>query len=659
MNRITDILKNNMMEYATYTIHDRALPSVEDAVKPIHRRILWTMYEAKITKFTKSANVTGLVMKYSPHGDCYKTVVNMVQCDRQNHPLIIGKGNFGQKTSKDLQPAASRYSEIKLSDIALDMMKGLNKKMVNFVPNYDNTRTQPEYLPVKFPAVLCYSSSGMAVGMSSSIPSFNLSEVCNATINYLTEGKKEYLIPDFATGGYIVKNDEVIKNINENGKGTITLLSKYHIEKNTIVITEIPYSTTREAIIDKVVENVKNNKLKEVSNIKDLTGLDGMRIEITCKRGTNPEDVIPKLYALTPMKSTYSADMNVLCQGHPMVLGVYEMIEKWSNFRKECIKNALTFEIQEKEKELVLLYGLKKILLDVDKTIQIIRFGNTDELKREFDLTDEQAEYVYNLKLKSISEDNIHKQIKDIDDKERTLKKLKRIVNNDNAIIKMMIKELTEISEKFGKPRKTQVMEFENKYVETKSVKREDIVDDYACRIIFTEQGYLKKVKLVGCKGENKVKPDDVIIQDFECRNTDEIVIFAEDKNCYKFKVSDISECRFGEFGTYMPGVLKVKTLNLCYITPKSKYVVIVYNDRIAKIDIDAYKTTTNRRKLANSLFDIEINAIYTIEEDVKIKLKTTKKDYDLDTSEFICKKSRNTQGVKILKNASFEKVRL
>lgn len=659
MNKITNILKNNMMEYASYTIHDRALPSAEDGLKPIHRKILWTMYENKVIKLTKSANVTGLVMKYSPHGDCYKTVVNMVQEDRQNHPLIVGKGNFGQKTSRELQPAASRYSEIKLSDMSIGMLKGLNKHMVNFVPNYDNTRTQPEYLPVKFPAVLCYSSSGMAVGMSSSIPSFNLSEVCNATINYLTEGKKEYLIPDFATGGYIVKNDEVIKNINEKGKGTITLLSKYHIEKNTIVITEIPYSTTREAIIDKVVENVKNNKLKEVSNIKDLTGLEGMRIEITCKRGTNPEDVVPKLYALTPMKSTYSADMNVLCQGHPMVLGVYEMIEKWSNFRKECIKNALTFEIQEKEKELVLLYGLKKILLDVDKTIQIIRFGNTDELKREFDLTDEQAEYVYNLKLKSISEDNIHKQIKDIDDKEKTLKKLKRIVNNDNAIIKMMIKELTEISEKFGKPRKTQVMKFENKYVETKSVKREDIVDDYACRIIFTEQGYLKKVKLVGCKGENKVKPDDVIIQDFECRNTDEIVIFAEDKNCYKFKVSDISECRFGEFGTYMPGVLKVKTLNLCYITPKSKYVVIVYNDRIAKIDIDAYKTTTNRRKLANSLFDIEINAIYTIEEDIKIKLKTTKKDYDLDTSEFICKKSRNTQGVKVLKNASFEKVRL
>lgn len=659
MNKITNILKDNMMQYATYTIHDRALVSVEDSMKPVHRRILWTMNLEKATKFTKCGNITGQVFKIHPHGNTYKTLVNMVQEDKQNHPLIVGKGNFAQHTSKELQPAAERYTECKLSDIALTMLSGVKRKTVNMIPNYDGTMLIPEYLPVKFPAVLCYSSSGMAVGMSSSIPSFNLSEVCNATINYLTEGKKEYLIPDFATGGYIVKNDEVIKNINENGKGTITLLSKYHIEKNIIVITEIPYSTTREAIIDKVVENVKNNKLKEVSNIKDLTGLDGMRIEITCKRGTNPEDVIPKLYALTPMKSTYSADMNVLCQGHPMVLGVYEMIEKWSNFRKECIKNALTFEIQEKEKELVLLYGLKKILLDVDKTIQIIRFGNTDELKREFDLTDEQAEYVYNLKLKSISEDNIHKQIKDIDDKEKTLKKLKRIVNNDNAIIKMMIKELTEISEKFGKPRKTQVMEFENKYVETKSVKREDIVDDYACRIIFTEQGYLKKVKLVGCKGENKVKPDDVIIQDFECRNTDEIVIFAEDKNCYKFKVSDISECRFGEFGTYMPGVLKVKTLNLCYITPKSKYVVIVYNDRIAKIDIDAYKTTTNRRKLANSLFDIEINAIYTIEEDVKIKLKTTKKDYDLDTSEFICKKSRNTQGVKILKNASFEKVRL
>lgn len=659
MNKITNILKDNMMQYATYTIHDRALVSVEDSMKPVHRRILWTMNLEKATKFTKCGNITGQVFKIHPHGNTYKTLVNMVQEDKQNHPLIVGKGNFAQHTSKELQPAAERYTECKLSDIALTMLSGVKRKTVNMIPNYDGTMLIPEYLPVKFPAVLCYSSSGMAVGMSSSIPSFNLSEVCNATINYLTDGKKEYLIPDFATGGYIVKNDDVIKNINENGKGTITLLSKYHIEKNTIVITEIPYSTTREAIIDKVVENVKNNKLKEVSNIKDLTGLEGMRIEITCKRGTNPEDVVPKLYALTPMKSTYSADMNVLYQGHPMVLGVYEMIERWSNFRKECIKNALTFEIQEKEKELVLLYGLKKILLDVDKTIQIIRFGNVDELKREFDLTDEQAEYVYNLKLKSISEDNIHKQIKDIDDKEKTLKKLKRIVSNDNAIIKMMIKELTEISEKFGKPRKTQVIEFENKYVETKSVKREDIVDDYACRIIFTEQGYLKKVKLVGCKGENKVKPDDAIIQDFECRNTDEMVIFAEDKNCYKFKVSDISECRFSEFGTYMPGVLKVKTLNLCYITPKSKYVVMIYKDRVAKIDIDAYKTTTNRRKLANSLFNTEINHVYTLENDVVTTLKTNKKDYELDTSKFICKKTRNTQGVKVLNNNTFKKVRL
>lgn len=659
MNKITDILKDNMMQYATYTIHDRALVSVEDSMKPVHRRILWTMNLEKATKFTKSGNITGQVFKVHPHGNTYKTLVNMTQEDKQNHPLIIGKGNFAQHTSKELQPAAERYTECKLSDISLTMLSGVKKKMVNMIPNYDGTMLIPEYLPVKFPAVLCYSSSGMAVGMSSSIPSFNLSEVCNATINYLTDGKKEYLIPDFATGGYIVKNDDVIKNINENGKGTITLLSKYHIEKNTIVITEIPYSTTREAIIDKIVENVKNNKLKEISNIKDLTGLEGMRIEITCKRGVNPEDVIPKLYALTPMKSTYSADMNVLSQGHPMVLGVYEMIEKWSDFRKKCIKNALTFEIQEKERELTLLYGLKKILLDVDKAIHIIRFSDVSELKKVFDLTDEQAEYVYNLRLKSISEDNIHKQIKDIDEKEKMLEKLKKIVKNDKAIVKMIIKDLTEISETFGKPRKTQVIEYENKYVETKAVKKEEIIDDYACRIIFTEQGYLKKVKLVGCKGENKIKPDDSIIQDFECRNSDEIVIFAEDKNCYKFKVSDISECKFGEFGTYMPGVLSVKTLDLCYITPKTKYVVIVYKDRIAKIDIDAYKTTTYRRKLANSLFDIEVNHVYTLEDDIVVTLKTNKKDYELDTSKFICKKSRNTQGVKVLNNNTFMKVRL
>ena len=659
MGKIISILQDNMMQYATYTIHDRALISVEDGLKPVHRRILWTMNLEKATKFTKCGNITGQVFKVHPHGNTYKTLVNMVQEDKQNHPLIVGKGNFAQHTSKELQPAAERYTECKLSDIGLSMLSGVKKNTVNMIPNYDGTMLIPEYLPVKFPSALCYTSSGMAVGMSSSIPSFNLKEVCQATIDYLTKGTKTYLKPDFATGGFLVEDEDAIRNMNENGKGTVTLLSKYHIEKNVIVVTEIPYTTTREAIINKVVELVKVGKLKEISNIKDLTGLEGMRIEITCKRGINPKDIIPKLYALTPMKSTYSADMNVLYKGHPMLLGVYDIIDKWVEFRTECIKNAIRHEISEGEKELNLLEGLRKILLDIDKTIHIIRHEDVKTLKKTFDLNNEQAEYVYNLRLKAISEKNIHKQIKDIDAKEKRVEKLRKVVDNNKAIMKMIVKELEEVSEEFGRERRTECLVYNDNYKETKTIKKEDIIEDYACRIIFTNEGYLKKTRLVGCRGENKLKSGDYIIQDFECNNSDELVIFAEDMNCYKFKVNDIEECKWGEFGTFMPGVLGVKTINLCYISKNIKYITIVYADRISKIDADAYRTTTNRKKLANSLYNTDVKHVFTSEKDFKLTLKTNKKDYVLDTSEYTCKKSRDTQGVKVLRNNECEKIRL
>ncbi|MDR4281747.1 DNA topoisomerase, partial [Bacillus subtilis KCTC 1028 = ATCC 6051a] len=429
---IEQIIENNMMEYSAYILLDRALPDLRDGLKPVHRRILYSMYLQKAFKFTKSANVAGQVMKLHPHGSSYGSMVGMVQKDRHIIPMLEGKGNFGQYTSRDLMPAADRYSEVKLSEISIDMMQNFDKNVVDFIDNYDGTMKMPEVLPVKFPSILAYSNSGIGVGFSSSIPSFNLKELTEAIVKYIETGEKTVLVPDFATGGLIVKEDNVFRQLNEEGRGTVKIRGKAEIVKNEIHITEIPYSTTREAIIEKIVELNKAGKLKEVTDVKDLTGLKGMLITITARRNTDMNVLLEKLYKFTPLQSTFSANMNMLVDDLPKVLGVWQTIDKWLEWRTTCIKRGLSHDIETMTRKLHLLQGLEKVLLDIDEAIEIIRRSSQDQiepnLQKHFGIDFEQAKEVANMKLRNINREYIIKKIEDIDKFEKTIENYKMIV---------------------------------------------------------------------------------------------------------------------------------------------------------------------------------------------------------------------------------------
>lgn len=663
MKNLVNILKDNIAEYSGYIITDRVLPNVEDGLKPSQLRILWTMNVTKATKLTKCGNVTGNVFKYHPHGNTYSTLVNMTQKDKQNIPYIVGKGNFGQHTSRDLQCAAERYTECKLSDLSIEMLDGVKGNTVEFVDNYDGTLKIPRYLPTKFPSVLAFANSGIALGMSSSIPSFNISELCNATIKYLQTGEKELLYPDFATGGYIIKDESTFKDICENGKGSIRLRGKCEIDGNSILIKEIPYTTTREAIIDKIISLVKEGKLPEVTSVKDLTGIKGLCVDIQCKRGTDKDLLIEKLYKFTPLENSYSANMNVLVDGKPRLLGVYGMINEWYKFRVKCLKNNLKYEMDKLEKELHLLHGLEKVLLDIDLAIEIIR--NSEEsalyfkLNEAFGLDEKQAEYVCSIKLRNINKDYIQKQLKEIGGKYDLHAKYKKVYNSEKLLQQQVIKGLEATITKYGinAPRKTELIEVQA----TTSVNvPSEIVENYNVKVMLTKEGYFKKVRLNACKGENKLKDNDEIIFEYDCKNTDEIVFLGDDLNAHKFKIHEFEDMKLNTFGLYMVNQLdKVKPLN-AFVIGDNKYLLITYKERMAKIHMESYVTTTNRRKLKNSLLNTDIVNVMMLKDDVNLEYTTKKgKVKEINTSELLPKGKRDTQGVKMVGKDEIIKVNI
>lgn len=457
---IENIIKDNMMDYSAYVLLNRALPSLEDGMKPVHRRILYAMLKEKATKFTKSANISGAVMKYHPHGDSYPTIVKMVQTDRHMTPFIEGKGNFGQATSRDLQEGASRYTEVKLTPLALDSMQNFEKNIVDFIPNYDGTLMMPSHIPVKHPNILTMANEGIGVGMSSDIPSFNLIEVCDAVEKFILTGEHTNLTVDFATGGYIIANDEEIEKMNKTGRGTITLRSNMSVVgKNKIEITEIPFNTTREAIIEKIIALTKDGKLS-VSNVQDLTGLKGQKILITAKRGADIEQLQKDLYKLTPLETNYTSNMNILVDGLPKVLGTHEIIEKWIVWRISCIKRGISFDIQQMEKKLHTLYGLRSILTNLDRAIEIIRFEEEENidstLMKEFSLTEVQANEVSKMRLRDISKKNIEKKIQEIADLEKKVAMYNHVLKSKDQLNKIVINGLKQVKEKYGKERRTQ-----------------------------------------------------------------------------------------------------------------------------------------------------------------------------------------------------------
>lgn len=458
---VDELITDAKMNYSKYIIEERFLCDYRDGFKPVHRRILWSMKQNNVVSLTKCHTVAGAVMEYHPHGDCYDTIVNLTQKDKQLIPVIIGKGNFGQNTSRDIQYAHARYTECKLSDIAKDMLKDCNKHMVDMVPNYDGTVTIPEVLPVRFPAILTYANSGIGVGMSSTSASFNLKELCDVIITYLKTGERNALFPDFATGGYLVVDTDAIRDINTIGTGTVTLKGKYTVEDNVIRITEIPYGKTREAIIDKIIKLIESGKLPEIDMVKDLTGLKGMCIEITVKK--SKRNLIPRiihdLYEQTPLKSTFAVNMRMLVDGLPKVIGVWEVIERWLDWRRQCLCRGMEYEINKLEDKLNVLFGLLKVTEVIDEVIDCIKnsteAGVIRNLMKRFNLNERQAEYIANMKLRNLNKEYIKNNTKEIKSTENKVNEIRSIIESEDQVNGLIINDMIDVKEKFGIDRRT------------------------------------------------------------------------------------------------------------------------------------------------------------------------------------------------------------
>lgn len=644
---VQNIINENMMEYSSYVIKHRALPDIRDGMKPVYRRILWAMKQmGATTNFTKSFNVTGQVTKLHPHGDTYPTVVGLVQKDNNLTPFIDGKGSFGQRTSSELQAAAARYTEIKLSDLSIDMLNSTNQKVVDWIPNYDGSEFIPEILAVKFPAVLHIPQSGIAVGMSCNIPSFNLIELNEAVIKYIKTKEKTILVPDFPTGGKILANEERFKEINDTGKGSIRLRGKAEIKNNIISITEIPYTTTREKIIEKIVELKKSSRLPEITEINDLTGLEGMEIEITAKRNADMNLLLEKLYQLTPLESGFGSNINVISDGLPAEIGVWDIIEKWLAWRKECVKKELIAEIEMLEKKLHILHGLGKVLVDIDKAIEIIRWSANinPALISYFDIDEDQAEYIANMKLRNINQDYIVKQMNDIKETENIVCSKKEILNHDELIYNLICNELETVNKKYGQPRRTEIVSISERtrQIITK-VKKE--VPNYAVKIIVTKDGYVKKIK-GNTTAQQKIKDGDEILHEFNTFNKHNLILFAG-TDAHVIKISTINEHKPNQLGDYFPSILNVDNIVGGTISDdKHKFILALFNNhRIVKIDLSSFVTT--RKKLANSLYDGgKLIRIMTFEEesDMKFILKNGK-EKSFKTSDYTAKTKRNSQG--------------
>jgi len=666
---ITDTLEQNYMPYAMSVIISRAIPEI-DGFKPAHRKLLYTMYKMGLITGarTKSSNVVGQTMKLNPHGDMaiYETLVRLTRGNGALlHPFIDSKGNFGKQHSRDMAFAAPRYTEVKLDSICTDIFGDIDKDTVDFVDNYDGELKEPTLLPVAFPTILVNSNQGIAVGMASNICSFNLKEVCDTTIALLKDKNadiyKTLLAPDFSGGAQLIYNEADIKSIYETGRGSVKLRAKYTYDKknNCIEITEIPYSTTVEAIIDKIVELVKQGKIKEISDIRDETDLSGLKLAIDLKRGTDADKLMNKLYKQTPLEDSFSCNFNVLINGSPKVLGVRELILEWAAFRIGCIKRRLQFDLDKKAKRLHLLMGLKEILLDIDKAVAIIK--NTElesdvvpNLMKGFAIDMIQAEFIAEIKLRHLNKEYILKRLEDIDKLNEEIAEITKTLASDNAVKRVIIKELTELSKKHGKDRMTEIISPDD----IEEVEEEDFIDDYNVKMFLTEQGYVKKITLVSLRAsaDQKLKDDDRMLCEAECSNRYEALFFSNQQNVYKMKVYDLSDCKASAFGEYLPNILGMEANEkIVYMVVTEKYegnmLFAFDNGKMAKIPLSAYATKTNRKKLANAYSDKAplADVRYLPEETELVALSNVNKVLIFATEKVALKTTRSSQGVAVL----------
>ena len=666
---ITVTLDENYMPYAMSVIVSRAIPEI-DGFKPAHRKLLYTMYKMGLLtgSRTKSANIVGQTMRLNPHGDAaiYETMVRLSKGNEALlHPFVDSKGNFGKVYSRDMAYAASRYTEAKLAPICAELFRDLDCDAVDFVDNYDNTMKEPSLLPTTFPNVLVSANQGIAVGMASQICGFNLGEVCDTTIAYLKNPAHDIastlLAPDFPTGGQILCDGDELREIYRTGRGGVKVRSRYRYDKkeNLIEVYEIPYSTSIEAILDKVAELVKAGKVKEINDMRDESDLSGLKLAIDLKRGVDPDKLMAKLFRLTPLQDTVSCNFNILIAGQPRVLGVDGILEEWTAWRTECVKRRVYFVLKKKQDKLHLLQGLKRILLDIDKAIRTIR--ETEEeaevipnLMIAFGIDQVQAEYVAEIKLRNINKEYILKRVAETASLADEIADLEDTLAKPARIRRIIIDELTEVRKKYAVPRRTEIVYGH----ELPEEPEEETVDDYPVHLFLSREGYFKKItpQSLRMSGEQKFKEGDVLRQSFETTNAAELLFFTDRRQVYKTRASEFGETKASALGDYLPAKLGMdEGENVVYLALAGDYsgfmLFLFENGKAAKVPLSAYATTSNRRRLTGAYSDkAPLTAMLALREDTELALYTSEpRCLLMHTASLTPKTTRSTQGVAVM----------
>ena len=667
---ISETLELNYMPYAMSVIVSRAIPEI-DGFKPSHRKLLYTMYKMGLLSGgrTKSANIVGQTMRLNPHGDqaIYETMVRLAKGNETLlHPFVDSKGNFGKVYSRDMAYAAARYTEAKLDGICAELFRDIDSDTVDMVDNYDATMKEPTLLPTTFPNVLVSANQGIAVGMASNICSFNLKEVCETAIALMKNPDHDILEtlpgPDFSTGAELLFDESATREIYQTGRGSFKLRAKWQYVKdgNLIEITEIPYSTATEVIMDKVADLIKVGKIKEIQDMRDETDLGGLKLTIDLKRGVDPEKLMQKLYRLTPLQDSFPCNFNILIAGMPRVMGVGEILEEWTAWRTDCVKRRIFFQIQKKEDRLHLLKGLERILLDIDKAIRIIR---ETELESEvvpnlmigFGIDEVQANYVAEIKLRNINKEYILKQTKAIDNLEEEIEDLRSTLNSHRKLQNVIIKELQAVADKYGKPRKTEII---YNIDEIQPEEEEDTVPDYPVTLFVSKEGYMKKITAQSLRlsGEQKFKEGDSLAFSAETTNKMEILVFTDRFQCYKARLSDFADGKASQLGDYLPQKLgfdpEEKVFQVVLAGDYKGFVLFFFeNGKAAKVPLNAYETKTNRKKLTGAYSDKSpLKAVLALQADEQVAVYSTDgRCAVFSTAQLLPKTTRNTQGVSVI----------
>lgn len=663
---INETLRHNYMPYAMSVILSRAIPEI-DGFKPSHRKLLYTMYKMNLlgAARTKSANIVGQTMKLNPHGDSaiYDTMVRLSRgYEALLHPYVDSKGNFGKFYSRDMAWAASRYTEARLDNLCRELFRDIDKDTVDFVDNYDSTTKEPTLLPASFPSVLVNANTGIAVGMASSICPFNLAEVCNTAVELMRNPEHDIFstmqAPDFPGGGQIIFDRASMEQIYRTGRGGIRVRSRYSYDSsaNCIDVLQIPPTTTIEAIVEKVIDLVKQGKIKEITDIRDETGLEGLKITIDLKRGVDPDKLMQRLYKMTTLEDTFSCNFNVLIAGVPRVLGVRQLFEEWTAFRVECVRRRTYYDLTKKKEKLHLLYGLRAILLDIDKAIHIVR--ETDEenevvpnLMIGFGIDEIQADYVAEIRLRHLNREFILKRLEEVESLEAEIRDLEAILASKTRVKTIIMRELTEVAQKYGQPRRSMIL-YADEIEEAPSAEE---IPDYPVNLFFTREGYFKKITPLSLRmgGEQKLKEGDEILMQVESTNAAELLFFSDKAKVYKLRASDFADTKASVMGEYIPARTQMEegenAVSMVVTTDYAGYMLFFFeNGKTAKVELSAYSTKTNRKKLVNAYADQSpLVASIAILEDCEVLLTASSGRMLLFNTGLVAPKTtKNTQGV-------------